>query len=157
MKKQKNIEWQFPEYNQYERSRVWYIAMLVLLGGLLIYSILTGNFLFAIILVLVVFISVLQRFQPPLTIVAGIDEKGLQIGKKNIPFRDLEKFWLVYDPPATKFLYVTFKKGLRDNLAIPLEDANPFDVRAALKEFLAEDLSMEKEDLNEQLERILRV
>ncbi len=157
MKKQKNIEWQFPEYNQYERSRAWYVAMLILLGGLLLYSVLTGNFLFAIILVLVVFISVLQRFQPPLAVDASIDEKGLQIGKKYIPFRDLEKFWLVYDPPTTKVLYVTFKKGLKDNLAIPLEDADPLDIRAALKEFLAEDLSKEEEDLNEQLERILRV
>ncbi|MBI5254441.1 hypothetical protein HY932_01520 [Candidatus Falkowbacteria bacterium] len=157
MKKQKNVQWQFPEYNQYERSRLWYIVMLVLLGGLLLYSILTGNFLFAIILVLVAFISVLQRFQPPLTIDASIDTKGLRIGKKNIPFGDIEKFWLVYNPPTTKLLYITFKKGLKDNLAIPLEDANPLDIRAALKEFLAEDLSKEGEDLNEQLERILRV
>ena len=157
MEKQKFLEWQFPEYNQYERSRIWYVLMLALLGVMIVFAILTGNFLFAIILVLVAFISVLQRFQPPLAVDASINDKGLQIGSKYIPFKDLSSFWLVYDPPMTKVLYLGFKKGPYGNLAVPLEDANPLEIRKILKEFLEEDLSKEKEELNEVLERLLKM
>jgi hypothetical protein len=54
-------------------------------------------------------------------------------------------------------LYVSFNHGLRGDLAIPLEEVNPLELREILKGFLEEDLSREEDDLNEALRKLMKI
>jgi len=157
MHKKDLMNWDFPEHSSFDRGRVWYIVMLVVLLGLLLFAVLSGNFLFAIILVLAVFIAVLQKFQEPLKVKVTIVSDGVQVGKKKFSFKEMESFWIFYEPPTSKFLYLDFKNALRGNLAISLEDVNPLKVREIMSEFLEENLDKEQEDLNETIEHWIKL
>ena len=156
MAKQKNISWEFAEYKKIKRSRLWYLMLGILLAILLGIAIVQKNFLFAVILILAAFIYIWQSLQEPLKIRVTIDETGIQVGKKKIPYHVLKNFWLVYQPPESKFLYLSFENSLKTNLALPLEDVNPLTVREILIKFLEEDVEKENEELYETLDRLFR-
>ncbi|MDP3784660.1 MAG: hypothetical protein Q8R12_01115, partial [bacterium] len=54
------------------------------------------------------------------------------------PYDDLKSFWLNYDPPHVKELYVISKKVLLPQLSIPLGQTDPNQIREHLLKFLEE-------------------
>ena len=54
------FEWEIPEYTKHKRSSSWYLIMFIIALALIIYSIFTANFLFALIIILGVFIVFLR-------------------------------------------------------------------------------------------------
>lgn len=149
-----NLEWRFPEYIRVEHNRWWYIGMAALFGSLILYSVLTANVLFAIILVLMVFIIIFQYFQPARSISIIIGEDGIILDKRFYSYKILKSFWLVYDPPEVKYLYLDFKNQMKKSLPIPLEEINPLAVREVLLNYLEENLNKEEEELDETVARL---
>lgn len=152
-----HVEWQFPEFAKEERSRAWYIAAAVILGLLLLFAVYTANFLFAIILLLSVFVIVYQFFQAPRNVPVVIGEDGIIVDKRFYPYKELKSFWIIYEPPHSKYLYLDFKSQIKKSLPVPLEDANPLAVREALLNYLIENLEEEDEHLGETLSRVLKI
>jgi len=152
-----HVSWTFPEFVREKRSKVWYVIVSVILGLMLTYAVLTGNYLFAVILFLAVFTVVFQYFQEARDIPVVIAEDGIIVDKQFYPYRDLKNFWLAYEPPEVKLLYLEFKSSIKGGLPIPLEDINPLEVRNALLDYLDEDLEKDEEELNETLARVFKV
>ena len=59
------VSWEVDEYPQHERSRMWYILASVVGIGLIVYAVLTSNFLFAVIILMIAVIMVLSMFTKP--------------------------------------------------------------------------------------------
>ena len=74
------FEWQIPEYTEHKRSKRWYVYMIALAVILIIYSIFTANFLFALIIILAGFIVFLRVYAQPRQLKFQITEDGLVIG-----------------------------------------------------------------------------
>ena len=53
------FSWSVTEYNQHERSSRWYLVMGLIGAGLLLFSLISGNYLFALIVVLLVLLYLL--------------------------------------------------------------------------------------------------
>lgn len=151
------VEWTFPEFVRYERSRTWHIVMLTIAGLALVWSIFTANFLFGLIIVMVTAIYFLQSRRPPQTLTATIAENGIRIGNSFTPYRDLRDFWIIYRPPEVKRLYLRYKNALRPAHAVSLQSQNPVKVRASLLRSLKEDLSQEEEPAFDQISRTLKI
>jgi len=151
------VEWTFPEYVQYERSKKWYIWAGVIMGLLLIYTIFTLNFLFAVIIILFGIILFTQNKKSPHDVDFRIYEDGIQVSSKFYKFREIGNFWLIYDPPDTKNLYLSFKSKVRPILTIPLQKKNPVQIRRILLEHVDEDLDKEEESFAEILGRRLKI
>jgi hypothetical protein len=151
------ISWSFPEFSVPERSKTWYILAFVIGGALLLYSILTANFLFGLIIILAAVIMGIQQHKEAGQVNFGIAEDGVLVGDKFFAYQDIKRFWLVYEPPRIKNLYLEFNSMLRPRLTIPLEDTNPIKVRKILLEHISEDLSKESEPTSEALGRILKI
>ncbi|MBT5338244.1 hypothetical protein HN858_04115 [Candidatus Falkowbacteria bacterium] len=152
-----HISWDFPEFVQQKRSRIWYIVFSVILALLLFYAVWTSNFLFALILLLGGFIVIFQYFQTARKIPVVVGEDGLIVDTQFFSYKVLKSFSIVYEPPTIKYLYLDFRKAVRKSLPIPLEDVNPLKVREALLNYIDEDLEREEEDFDETFERILRL
>lgn len=152
-----HVEWNFPEFTAHKPSRWWFIITGAILAGLLLYAILSANFLFAIILVLAAFVTVFQFFQTPRPVQAKIGQDGVIIDDKFYPYKELQSFWIIYEPPMAKFLYLDFKNRFRRSLPVPLEDANPLDVRNALLNYIGENFEEEDERFDETVGRILKM
>lgn len=151
------IEWLIPEYREHTRSRRWYISASVVLGLLLLYSLLTANFLFALIIIVAGIIVVLQDKHQAPKIPFAITEAGIALGKQFYDYPKLQSFWLYYEPDEAKTLFLEFKNKIRPRLAIPLFNKNPLHVREHLLKFLSEDMDKENEPVSEQLSRLLKI
>jgi hypothetical protein len=151
-----HLEWDFPEYENQQVNRTWYIVGAIILAGLILYSVLTANFLFAIILLLAVFVIIFQFFQVPREINVRIGEDGVIVDKKFYPYKDLKNFWIVYDPPAYKYLYLEFKSDIRGTYPVPLVDENPLKIREYLLNYVDEDIEKEEAGFDEAFSKLIK-
>ncbi len=150
-------EWTIQEYEQYERGRRWYIVMGILGGLSLVYALFTGNFLFALVIVLFGIIMFLQSHQTPPQLPFVITDLGIILGRRFHPYTDLQNFSIVYRPPEVKVIFFETKSMLEPTLRIPILDADPVEIRYSLLEYLPENAEREDEPLSDQIARNLRL
>ncbi len=150
-------EWTIQEYEQHQRGTAWYIVMCILGTFFVIYSLVTGNFLFALVIMLFAIILFLQTKQTPPQLPFRITDLGVVVGTRFYSYSELDFFYIIYQPPQVKTLYFETKSAFRPVLRIPLLDVNPLDVRASLLEFLSEDVEKEEEPVSDQIARNWRI
>lgn len=152
------FQWQFNEYEKYERSRRWYLVTGLLALALVVQAVWTGNYLFALIIVLFAIILVLQSLQTPLAVAFVLTDSGVAVGTKFYPYAEMDNYWLVYNPPEVKTLYFQPNGLIRHRLSVPLpEELDPNDLRDFLNQFLAEDLEREEEPLSDRISRLWKL
>ncbi len=145
-------EWVVPEYEQHKRPLRWYVVI----GGLsllfLLYALLSANFMFALILILAGIILFMQARQEPPKVPVAITELGVVLGNRFYKYNEFEAFYIIYQPPRVKTLYLETSRMTRPILRIPLKDQNPVDIQQTLRAFLPEDIEKE-EPLSDALVR----
>ncbi|MFB6226202.1 MAG: hypothetical protein ABEJ02_02525 [Candidatus Paceibacteria bacterium] len=146
-------EWEIPEYNKHERGPTWIITMSIIGLGLIGFGIYTGNFLFALIIMLLGIIIFLQHNQDPMEIPFAVTEMGIVMGNKFYPYKELDAFFIVYEPPKIKKLYFEIDSQIKPLLKVPLEDEDPNQIRQTLRNYIPEDLEKEEEPFGDFLAR----
>jgi len=151
-------EWTVQEYEHHsDRGRLWYFLMITLGLVLVVYGMVTGNFLFALIIILSAIILFLQSHQTPPQVLFQITELGVILGSRFFAYSELENFYIIYSPPDVKTLYLEPKGVMRPRITIPLLDTNPIEVKHTLREFLEEDFEKEDEPLSDRAARNWRI
>ncbi|MBI2098958.1 hypothetical protein HYT45_00915 [Candidatus Uhrbacteria bacterium] len=149
--------WSVPEYVKYDRGPFWYVGAAIAAALLLFYAFRTGNFLFAVILVMFGIIMFLNSVGAPHEVRFELTERGIIWGNKYYPYLGVRGFWVVYQPPEIKNLYIEFKSALKPRLQVPLLDQNPVAIREALKKVAREDTTRADEPLSDFLGRVLKL
>ncbi|MCD6471056.1 hypothetical protein J7K86_00810 [bacterium] len=150
-------EWNFPEYQKYERSKNYYIGLTIAFLVFFIYAIFTRNYIFAVILVLLILIIFLNNKREPIKIPFKIFEDGIMVGKNFYEWDQINSFRIVYNPPQIKRLYIDLKGTLLRDFSVSLEDKDPLEVRKILKQYLVEDLTKPYETLTDRMNRWLKI
>lgn len=152
------VGWDVDEHNYYEKSRRWYIAAVVIGLLMLVYSFFSGNFLFAVIIILGALVLVLREGNLPDKVHFSITDEGIVIGNKYYDYDDIKNFSIVYKPRLeVKNLYFEFKNILKHRLSIPLENMNPLPIREILLKYLSEDLERTDQPLSEYLAKLFKL
>ena len=151
------LSWSFPEHEKHERSRRWYITAGIVGVIFMAYALLSGNWLFALIIVMIAMVMFINHHSEARIIEFTIDHDGLRLGQRQYSYRDLKNFWLVYDPAITKKIFFVFKSNTRPILSIPIDQENPLEIRSFLRQYLEEDLEQESEPFSEAMGRILKI
>lgn len=151
------FSWTVDEYERHERGPVWYAIAFIVGVALILYAMITQNFLFAVIIIMAGVIIGLSSLREPQKILFQMTTRGVLLGNEFSPYKDLKSFWIFYEPPHFKSLYIDYRNPVTPHLKVSLEDADPLEVRAALLEFLREELSQEEEPLSELLGRVLKL
>lgn len=151
--------WEVPEYQKYQRGKLWYILFGVFGLALIVYAVVTLNFLFALIVLICALVLIISTMREPGMIEVWITETGLVVGQRFIPYRSIAHFAIVYDPPEVKNIYLEFKNGFFDSRAsIPLEDENPLLIRDLLIQArVKENLDHSDEPFLDLLGRVLKL
>ena len=102
-------------------------------------------------------VLVINHRQEPSKINFSIDHDGLHLGDKFYKYKDIAKFWIIYQPPHVKNLYFEFKASIRPKLSIPLQKQDPLEVKSFLRQYLEEDLDQENESFTDVLSRIFKL
>lgn len=151
------ISWETWDYPPVERSRTWYVIASILGAAMLVYAIVTANYLFAIILLMIGVILLMNGLRHPKRVEIHITNLGIVIGDTFHDYKDIKDFALVYEPPIVKNLYIDFNSVLRPLISISLEDIDPNLVREALLPFAFENLQREDEALTDILRRVYKL
>lgn len=151
------VDWEVDEYPQHERSKWWYLIMGVIGVGLIVYSIATANFLFAVIILMGGIIMLLAQFVKPSRIPVVITTTGVIVGDTYYDFQAVRDFSIAYDPPDVKILYLDFYALSHPLISIPLEDVDPNTVRESLLPFCMENLHRTEEGLNDVMRRLYKL
>lgn len=151
------MEWSFPEFVRHERGRAWYIAYSVITLGLIVFCIMSRNYTFMMLLVLLTLVLLIRLRRAPLPVRFTIRDEGIEVGNDYHPWRELKEFWIIYRPPTVKKIYFTFKSGLRPEIDVELLDQNPVRVRQYLSERLLENATREEEPTGDQISRFLKI
>lgn len=150
------LEWEFAEYTQPQRSKAWYFWFLIIVVALLVYSLVTINFLFAVIIIIATIIILMRSKYEPLSINFAIAEGGVKVDGKFYAYELMKDFYLIYKPPEIKNLYLEFKSLTKPRLIIPLDNQNPLTIREILMKNLTEDLDKEEEPASEAWRKLLK-
>jgi len=147
-------QWQIQEYEKYDRNKKWYLMMGLVGSLLLLYAIVTANYVFALIVILFGMVLFLNDMQEPIQLPFTIVETGIVVGNKYYKFSELSNFWIIYNPPAVKNLYFSTGKLINHRIQIPLLNYDPRPIREYLSKFLKEDLEQEEEPMSDRIARI---
>lgn len=151
------FDWMVNEYEKHDRTKRWYVIMAIIGIALLLYSIVYGNYLFALIVVLFGIVLFLQDMQQPIEVQFAITEAGIVVGSTYYPFKEINNYWIIYNPPEVKNIYFSTKSVLKHRLQIPLVDNDPLPIRDFLNQFIVEDLDQEEEPLSDRLGRVFKL
>lgn len=150
-------QWMVKEYDRYERGRSWYIVVAVLAVLMVLYGMVSNNFIFSLIIILAIIILYLQSRREPIAVPFRIAELGVIVGDRLYSYGELASFYIIYQPPDVKTLFIVTKQFFRPNLRIPLGDTDPNDIRSTLRGYLPEDLDVEQEPASDMLARRWRI
>ncbi len=151
------LDWQVDEYTAHERSRTWYIVASVVGVALIVYSIATANFLFAVIILMVGVITLLSTFKSPDRITVMITTSGVIVGDLYYDYQSIRDFSIVFEPPDVSILYLDFHSSLHPLLAVPMQDMDPNFIRDALIPFCTENFHRNEESLTDLMKRLYKL
>jgi len=154
----KIMGWSVPEYDKHKREQGWYILAGAAAIIFVIYAFMSGNFLFAAIVIIGALVIAIHDGQEPLKVDFSITDQGVIVGKKFYDYDALKDFSIVYKPrQEIKNLYFEFKSAIRPRLSIPLISHNPLPIREILLKYLPEDLDRTDQPLSEALAKLFKL
>lgn len=132
------IRWSAYEHEHIERGSDWFWALGIIAVCAALTSLLFGNVLFAILLIVAaVSIGLLARTPPELH-EFEISERGVRIGDTLHRYEEIISFWVEEEETKEPTLLIDTVKFMSPNLIIPLDDVDPSVVRNFLKERVEE-------------------
>ena len=131
------IEWDAHEYEHKERSSDWFWAVGIISVSIAIASVIFGNIIFGILVLVSVFSLALFINRPPENIHVVVTEQGITRGKIHYPYATLDSYWLDTDHPHPKIL-LRSEKIFMPIIVVPLGNADVFKLDETLSQFLPE-------------------
>ena len=132
------IEWQAQEYEFHKKSPEWFWALGIITFALVLTAIVLENFLFAALAVLSGFSLALYGARKPRIVAFKIDPRGITVEDKLYDYENIKKFWINYDPPRRKEIFIESKKTFSPLITVELGDADPSLVREYLSLYAKE-------------------
>lgn len=133
------IEWDAHEYEHKQRSPDWFWAVGIVSVSVAIASVIFGNIIFGILVLIGAFALSLFANRPPSTLHVAIDEKGVTRGKVRYPYQTLQSFWIDTEHPHKKII-LRSEKLFMPLIIVPLGDeVNAEQLNKNLSNFLSEE------------------
>ncbi|HAM88416.1 TPA: hypothetical protein DDY55_04950 [Candidatus Falkowbacteria bacterium] len=151
-------KWQVPEFDKHFRPQSWYILASGIAVVLLLLSLKTANFLFAVIIIIATLIIILHDGKEPDLVDFSMYSEGIMIGKRFYDYDELKNFSVIFKPSQNvKNLYFEFNGFIKPRLSIPLMDMNPLQIRETLLKYIKEDLERTDQPVSEGLANLLKL
>lgn len=135
----KEFSWHTHEYPHKEKTQDWFWVLGIVAVAGAITSIIFGNILFAIVIIIGAFVIALSAARKPQTVNVGIDEKGVRIESTLYPFKSLKSFWVDEEHRDGARLILVSQKMIMPYVVVPVAH----DDIKELREFLESKLVSE--------------
>jgi hypothetical protein len=129
------LRWSAYEHEHIERGSDWYWALGVIAISVAITSLLLGDLLFSVVILLGAIVLAMLSRTPPDIAHFEISDRGVRVGGRLHRFDEVISFWVDEEHHKGRpLLLLDTVKFMSPNLIIPIEHIDPKLVRAYLKE-----------------------
>jgi len=115
------MEWDAHEYEHKERSSDWFWAVGIIVVSIAIVSVIFGNIIFAILILVGAFSLSLFANRPPTTLHVVVDETGIARGRIRYPYSTLVSFCIDTEHPHKKII-LRSERLLMPLIIVPIND-----------------------------------
>lgn len=134
--------WQAPEYAHEEKTQDWYWVVGIIAAGVAVTSLIFGNFVFAILVIVAAFVLCLFAARKPRTITVEVNHRGVKIEEAFYPFRSLLSFWIEDEHRHGSRLILRSNRTVAPYIILPApQDREDLE---QLREILEDKLSLEE-------------
>ena len=151
------FEFKYDSFRKHRRGPMWYVMAVIVCALFIVYALATANFLFAVLIILFGFIIFVHDMRDPTEHDCHITDGGIIMDGRFMPYSEFTGFWIVYEPPYLKNLYLTRESVINAHLTIPLGETDPIELRRWLRRVILEDLERDDEPFTEMLGRVLKI
>lgn len=138
VKKIEPLIWHGYEYVYREKSSDWYWAVTIIAVSMAITSLLFGNLLFSVLILIGFFTLMLYAKRKPQLHQIKIDERGIEEGRLRYSHSSIESFWVEDRFGEAKIILKSKKKTL-PYIVIPIIDVDPELVRDYIRKYVREE------------------
>jgi hypothetical protein len=140
----KEISWMSPEFRDYQKHPLWFVTFALVTALLVMYGIYTKSWTTSLAFLLMGIMGVVYASQKPRLLKVKVSGAGVQLQNLLYNYRIIKKFWIVYNPPEVKTLYLETSAYLNSIVKIELGNQDPTQLRNYLKQYLEEDLDQQE-------------
>lgn len=130
--------WSALEYHKRLRGRSWYLFLGAGALALIIFSIFSKSYFFAVFVGLAFAVMLMYDRKGPQQLTFLITPEGLQIDKKFHEFTDFKSFW-VFEEDHIRELSLETKNALLPFLRLPLGEGDSAGLREILRRYIPEE------------------
>lgn len=134
---QGTLRWSAYEHQHIERGSDWFWALGIIAVSAALTSILFGNVLFAILILLAAFTIGMIARQPPEMHEFELTDRGVRIGEDFHPFDSIVSFW-VDDELPEPLLLIDTTTFMSPNLVMPIGNTPAETIRTHLRAYVEE-------------------
>lgn len=142
MANSKKIEWNAFEHSHKEKGSDWFWAVGIIAVAIAVLAIYFHNFLFALLILIAAFTSILVAHTKPKQLHFQITRRGIQIDEIMYSYSSLESFWVI-DEDVNKHdrIFLKSQKLLMPLIVIPFnsDEIDADDIRDYLLDYLDEE------------------
>lgn len=128
------LRWSAYEHEHIERSVDWFWALGIVAVSIALTSILFGNVLFAILIIVAAYTIGRIARTPPELVEFELSDRGVRVGGTLHRYDEIISFWVEDELDKAPLLLVDTIKFMSPNLIIPIEGIDPHEVRVFLQE-----------------------
>lgn len=138
VKTQNVVRWKAFEYSHSHKDPDWFWGVGIAAVAIAIVSIIVGNPLFGIVIIIGAVTLFLHAIKTPEMIEVGVAKEGLYINETHFPYTELASFY-IHNADERLHLILKSKRVLTPRIVVPLEKTRESDVRTALAAYLPEE------------------
>jgi len=139
---QPHLTWSAPEYHHTPKTREWYTAVFIITTTVAVLSVIFGNVIFAIFVLLSAFALCVHAAKPPEIITLELNSRGVLVKNILFPYKTLESFWVEMETDIPKIL-IKSKKLFMPYIILPIHEEDAEDAREILLAYLKEEEHVE--------------
>lgn len=132
------LTWDAPEYHHFDKSADWYWSLGIIAVSIAVLSIVFGNVLFSLFILLAAITVGLYAGRHPDLAHVELRPRGIIFNDRMYKYTLLDAFWVEEDEYPHKIILKS-KKLLMPYIIIPIGNIHPGDVRLFLKMHLKEE------------------
>ncbi|MCP4181178.1 MAG: hypothetical protein GY756_25730 [bacterium] len=136
----KSMKWKALRFEQEKENRATQLGVFVIMMVIALVLFVYNDYYFSAIIFIGTMMMYYLKKSEQSNIDIIIDDKGISVDDKILPYSEISKFWIVENKDETNYLLIRFKFALINPTKIYTinSDVNLEELRTFLKEFLKE-------------------
>lgn len=135
------VVWEALEYDHLHKTPDWYWAVGIVAGSIALISIILGNIIFAIVVIVSTFALIVAARRVPKVVFVQLTKTGVHIDDEFRNYSTLRSFWVDNNShlDGKSKLFFRSRSVTAPLLIIPIEEVHPESVRDHLLDMLLEE------------------